>query len=67
MKVALALSELEVSPTEVNSLNLWQLLKKKRNTGAFLPSDNEIVELKNSVDKTPFLKEKFYKTLGLKL
>jgi len=67
MKLALALSELEASPTEIDSLNLWQLLQKKRNTGAFLPSDNEIVELKNSVDKTPFLKEKFNKTLGLKL
>jgi hypothetical protein len=67
MKLALALSELEASPREVDSLNLWQLLRRKRNTGAFLPSDKEIVALKNSVDKTPFLKEEFYKTLGIKL
>ncbi|WP_427454457.1 hypothetical protein [Litorimonas sp. WD9-15] len=67
MKLALAIAELHILKVKTEDSNLWQLLTKKRNTGAFLPSEREMVFLKETVGNSTALKERFHKTLGLKL
>ena len=67
MKLALAIAKLQISNVKVEGSNLWQLLTKKRNTGAFLPSEREIVLLKEAVGNSTALQERFHQTLGLRL
>lgn len=67
MKLAVAISELSKAGLEVDYSNLWHQLLKKRNTGAFLPSEEEIEQLKISVGAASRLKTQFDKTLGLNL
>jgi hypothetical protein len=67
MKLALAIAELHISKVKVEGSNLWQLLTKKRNTGAFLPSEREIILLKETVGSSTALQDRFHKTLGLRL
>ena len=67
MKLAVAISELSKAGLELDYSNLWYQLLKKRNTGAFLPSEEEIEQLKMSVGVVSRLKIQFNKTLGLNL
>lgn len=67
MKLAVVISELSKAGVEIEYSNLWHLLFKKRNTGAFLPSEEEIERLKESVGEVSMLKTQFHKTLGLNL
>jgi hypothetical protein len=67
MQLALAISELNIANVELDYTNLWQLLAKKRNMGAFLPSEKELTQLSYNVNSAQNLKETYYKVLGVKL
>lgn len=67
MKLALVLSECATNGTNYDLANLWKALIKKRNIGAFLPTTEEIDDLKQSVGSSESLSRKFNNILGLKL
>ena len=46
---------------------LWELLGKKRNIGAFSPTDQEIAALRENVGNSNSLRDKFERILGIKL
>jgi len=69
MKLAVAMAEILQSPSgyDIEDFNLWHCLVKKRNVGAFTPSENEIHSLRDSLGQDEKLKKRFADILGLGL
>jgi hypothetical protein len=68
IKFAIVLAKLMQIESEYSHEYLWELLKKKRDKGAFMPSTDDIKRLKTEASNVPSKElEKLEKTLSLKL